>query len=283
MEDKQGIKDESKEVDFEPLIAWFLKQMQRVSNGLNFMVSAIAHHSTLVMVCILLGAATGAGTYFFAPKKYLSHLQLVTKDTDNQTNKNLVEQLGKLADDKSFGSLAQELKIDRELAKEISDFKYLDHTNSEISAEDTVVEDRNFFVEIETYNIELLPTYQEAIINWIENQPYTAEQRTKRSNIIEAKIVQLNKELIRLDSLKQIVARSIEPRGKAEGLVFGEPINPVAVYEQYNETYDQLLYSNEELKTLKSVKVVNGFIANEKPLFPRLRHIAFITLGGLVL
>ena len=283
MDEKRDVRDESKEVDFEPLIAWFLDQMSRISNGFRFIKNAIKTHLTIVLVFSIMGGIAGISTYFFAPKKYVAHLQLITKDTDNQTNKSLIDQLGKLAQDDSYGSLANELNISKEAAAMIYDLVYLDHTKTEVNDEDTVVEKRNFFVEIEITTNEQLKEYQNAIVNWIENQPLTSELRNKRLNIINAKISQLESELVRLDSLKYKVERSIEPRGKRDGLVYGEPINPIAIFKQYETTYDHLIYKREELKTLKSVKVVSGFIPNEKPIFPRMRHIAFSILSGLIL
>ncbi len=283
MDEKHQTQEKSEEVDFEPLIAWFLAQMNRISNGFRYLKSSIVKHISIVLVFFFLGGISGIGIYFFAPKKYISHLQLFTKDTDNQTNKGLVELLGKLADDKSYGSLAQGLGISLDAAIEIYDFKYLDHAKKELAEKDTVVEKRQFFIEIETSSNELLPKYQQAIVSWIENQPFTTELRNKRTNIIKAKITQLKSELIRLDNLKTIVERSIEPRGKSDGLVYGEPINPVAIFQQYENTYDHLIYKQEELKTLKSVKVVSGFTPNEKPIFPRIRHIIFFAIGGLLL
>lgn len=268
-------KGRDEEVDFEPLVAWFLQFFRGITSFFNGIGRAFKAHFTLIIAYVVVGGLIGGGIYLFAPKMYSSNMALRSANSDNQTSYILLKGLGTLAEDKSHQTLAQELGIEEDIAKDIFSIKFLDFRGMEPNAEDTVVEKKNFSIEVELWSNENLDQIGQALVNYLETRPYTAELKERKRNVLTAQIEKMATVLGQYDSLKTKVERSIDPRGKGEGLIFGEPINPVEISKESDRIFEQLLYMKEELRTLKSFKVINNMVPNSKPTFPRLRVILY--------
>ena len=153
-ETNQNKGNKNEEVDFEPLIAWFLGIFSSVGNFFKWIAFAIKSQLKLMLGFLALGLICGAAVYFFAPKKYESSLNLGVKHTDNQTCFNLVRSLSWLVEDKSSGSLANLLKITEQEASQIKFLEYRDFNFRPVQARDTIVEKKSFFILVETTNPE---------------------------------------------------------------------------------------------------------------------------------
>ena len=153
MENKDSIKNKSdnEEVDFEPLIAWFVGGLQKIGRFFNLVVSALVNRWILILGVTLIGLIAGLGVYFLADKKYSASVQLIANHTTNQISKNIIESLTRLTVDKSHNNLKTALNISQEQAEEISAILYLDQNFEVPSNEDTVAEGKPFFIYIETY------------------------------------------------------------------------------------------------------------------------------------
>ena len=278
---RQNINDQ--DVDFEPLINWFLSITGRIANFFSFLISSLKNNLKLVFSFVAIGVFVGLGVYFFAQKKYSASFQLATNHTTNLISNNMLKSLTRLANDKSYQNLSSTLEIPIEDAKQISALLYLDHNYLPVADEDTVAESRPFFIYIESYSSEILVDLQKSLIDYLEQQPLTTEYREREKFEISSKIEKHRLELKRLDSLKAIVAESIEPRAEGKGFIYGEPINSVEIYRESERIHDDYLSLISRLNALKSVKVISKFVPSEKPIFPRFRHILFVVLGFFLL
>jgi len=261
------------EVDFEPLINWFLGLTTGITRFFNILFKALANQLKTVISITFIGLLIGLGVFFFAKKKYSASLQLATNHTTNLISNNMVKSLTRLSKDKSYNNLQVVLDIPIEQAKQVSSILYLDHNYLPVSDEDTVVETKPFFIYLETYSPEILIDLQLAFVNYLEEQPLTTEYRDREKFEITSKIKKHEIELKRLDSLKTIVAQSIEPRSSGSGFIYGEAINPIDIYKESERIFDDYLSLKSRLKALKSVKIISEFSPSEKPIFPRYRHV----------
>lgn len=285
--DSRNYKSEDQDVDFEPLIAWFLGIFKSLSNFFSLIYKSIINQYKLIISFSIIGLIIGLGVFFFAEKKYSASVQLVINHSSNLVAHNMISSLTKLANDKSYNNLKVLLDIPEEQSSQISAILYLDHNYLPVASEDTIVERKPFFIYLETLSPDILVDLQVALINYLENQPLTSEYRDQDRYEITSKIEKHEVELKRLDSLKAIVAQSIEPRSSGNGFIYGEPINPVDIYQESERIFDDYLRLKSRLKTLKSVKTISKFMPSEKPIFPRMRHVLlcigiFFFLGLIV-
>jgi hypothetical protein len=140
---------------------------------------------------------------------------------------------------------------------------------------------RNFFtIHVIYKDSSISLALQNGIVNYLENNNYALKSReAKRKSLLSLK-ANLDLKLKSLDSLKQIVNNSIVPRSQGQGIILGEPINPVGVYQAEVAYFKEQLYLEESLVTLDNVEIVQPFITTSKPNYPRFNEILLYFLGG---
>lgn len=147
-------------------------------------------------------------------------------------------------------------KIDFELVKSDRVYKYSDTVSSVVI--DIYTSDRNLF-----------DTIQQAIYTYIEESDYYAKSRKIRAaNILEME-TKLNKDMRDIDSLKKTLTSNAVPRN-AGGFVYGEPINPMNVYEKAIVIYKELLALKYQTNYIASFELVKKCIKTKKRYWPRL-------------
>lgn len=161
-------------------------------------------------------------------------------------------------------------KIDFELVKSDRVYKYSDTVSSVVI--DIYTSDRNLF-----------DTIQQAIYTYIEESDYYAKSRKIRAaNILEME-TKLNKDMRDIDSLKKTLTSNAVPRN-AGGFVYGEPINPMNVYEKAIVIYKELLALKYQTNYIASFELVKKCIKTKKRYWPRLSILlpASVLLGLLI-
>lgn len=273
----------NEEVNFEPLIAAFISMFRGIGRFFRIIAHVVSNQYIRVLGYTSVFALIGLVFYFFGPKEYDTGLTLYSKIIDNKTSEIAVSKLQTLVEDESYGNLAEQLQIGYDTAEKITDIVYTNLNGTEISTDDTVINGQPFTIllTLETNNNPAV--YQQALVAFLSNQNYVVEEYHQRKSILRDQIDNLNTQLLRIDSLQELVANSIAPRSKGQGIVFGEPIDPSKITQQREDLYNQSLYLKKELAVLESYKVVSGIIMSEKPSFPRLRHVAGVAALGLLL
>ncbi|MES2656010.1 MAG: hypothetical protein V4620_10500 [Bacteroidota bacterium] len=159
-------------------------------------------------------------------------------------------------------------KIDFELIKSDKIYKYTDSVNSVVI--DIYTSDRNLF-----------DTIQQSIHAYLETSDYYAKSRKLRAeNILEME-TKLNKDMGDIDSLKKALTSNAVPRN-AGGFVYGEPINPMNVYEKAIVIYKELLSLKYQTNYIASFELVKKCIKTKKRYWPRLSILlpASVILGS---
>lgn len=277
------------EIDLDPLIKWILSIGSKTSKVFNNFKQLLKRQQKFIFISTFLGVLAGLAVYFFAPKTYSSNLQLIGYHSLNRSTFNSINNLQVLAFDKSYGNLSKELNIPIEVSNKIKNIEYLNNDYQSITGidGDTVIENKPFFIYVETSSFQSFSLLQKELINYLNNQPLTIETRENRKNKLAKKIEWTVQELSKLDSLKKLAAKNAGDISSMNGILFSDPIQPIEVFKESERLFDNYLWNKEELENLKSYKVVSNFVVSEKPAFPRFRVViqgALIFLGlGLIL
>lgn len=232
---------------------------------------------------ILLFVGLGFFTRFILPKQYQTNAIILTHEIPadlciielqnlNQTIKN----------EEDFSLLSKQLQISNKYAEGIA------HISAEkiqdiYFAKDKDTSGQLFTIQMRIKNADILDSVQAGIVQFLENNEYSRKRKeAKRASLNELKL-NLQQKVESLDSLKSVVNNSIIPRGQGQGIILGEPIDPVSIYQAEVAYFKEQLKINEDLATLDNIEIIQPFIKVKKSNYPDFRLIIFYSfLSGLV-
>jgi hypothetical protein len=193
----------------------------------------------------------------------------------------LLENLNKLKGENN-PILAQQLKISESAAVDIQSI-------SMSSLRDTFVVDRKdsalsvFNITLMLGSMQHLDTIQAALVNYLENNEYARKRKEVRRQSLLAMRENLSFKRQSLDSLKKIVNSSIVPRSQGSGIILGEPIDPVSIYELELKYYREQLRIDEALAIIDSVEIIQPFYRLNQTNYPSYSQIAaLLFIAGLI-
>jgi hypothetical protein len=160
--------------------------------------------------------------------------------------------------------LAEKLGIELKQAKLIQKITYLPLSlNIATKYSDSTHVLLPFKVEVQVKNNSVLPDLQKGLLNYLENNNYVSQlKEIDRQTLLQTE-ARLNQEIQNLDSLKRILDKSLIPQTTGNGIILGEPINPVIVYDIALKLYEKKLQVIEKQKLNDSFQVMVDFQENK--------------------
>jgi hypothetical protein len=151
------------------------------------------------------------------------------------------------------------------LAQQIQNIEYAPlNENIEKRFADSVSVLLPFKVLVEVYELEILDTLQIAILNYFESNEFALTRKKLEHDEFNKTEERVKKEIIEIDSLKQLVSKSIVPRGTGSGIILGEPIDPVLVYRRGLELFERQLQLSKKQTLNDSFELMVGFNKSAK-------------------
>jgi hypothetical protein len=180
----------------------------------------------------------------------------------------LLKNLNKLKGTKNLPLLAQQLKIPLDASEDIQSITMLPLRDTfTLERRDTALS--LFSISLVLKKMDNLDTIQWGLVNYLENNEYAIKRKdAKRKALLSLKVV-LNRKLESLDSLKEIVNSSIKPRSEGKGIILGEPIDPVSVYQAEMAYYKEQLVTDQALAIIDNIEVIQPFLKINQYNYPR--------------
>jgi len=240
--------------------------------------------------------------------------------SSNYLNKRLVdntiEKLNLLANEENKHGLAKALNISDSLAKNIVEFKakpFIEETdlielevlkeqlrNAQAESKNGKVieqviqrieiENRHAFeITVRTYNPSVIETLQTALVSFFKDNEYIKRRiEVNQRNLLE-KRTKLTHDLQKLDSLKFIIYdnyRNMAAQSKqgSNNVILSDKsvTNPIEVYTQDLDLYNQLQNINRQIYIRSDFEVVDGFTEFSEPASASLKiNIAISILIGI--
>ena len=254
------------DIDLGPILNKIGRALNSANEKANLGWRKLVGRKYLIAVCCLIGIALGILVYVLIPPKYEASITLTAKLVPLHFFAERVNGLDALAKEGSTKRLSAELGITNAVAEKISDFK-IDQVGS---TQDSLLNSIPFRITVGARSNDIYDELQPAIITYLENNEYSTKRRTVATNHLLALKQQLLVEMSELDSLKELMAQNIAPRASAGGFIFGEPLDPLNVYREKLALYERLLKTENELKYVNNIELVNGFLPKGKPASPKL-------------
>jgi hypothetical protein len=116
-----------------------------------------------------------------------------------------------------------------------------------------------FKVTIVLSNMDHVEEIQQGLISYLENNEYVRKRKEARIRTFKEQVAVLDQRIQGLDSVRQLVTSSIVPRSQGQGIILGEPINPVSIYQAEMSFLKERLYIQERLSTINHIEVLQPF------------------------
>ncbi|MES2139001.1 MAG: hypothetical protein V4511_04795 [Bacteroidota bacterium] len=225
----------------------------------EFIYFSIKNIKTLIAF-IIIGVSISLAMFYLKKTVYVSDLTISHTRLNNGECYSLINDLTKPGNDRNDRILSEKLNIDIKMAKQIKSIscKALNEA-LEKNYKDSAFVLLPFKVEVRVYSASILDSLQSGILHFLESNEY-ATKRKKISKLYLDKFEEkIKSEIIAIDSLKRIVDKSILPRSLGNGIIMGESIDPVKVYQEGMNLYKSQLNINEQRELNNSFEIIIGF------------------------
>jgi len=249
---------------FKPLGTVFKK----IGNALEYTSRKINANKVLFAVIVLLITVAGYSLRYVLKPSYRTQGIFVSNNLPGKYCSILLENLNSLIGDKYKSVLSNRLKVSSDVAGDIQSIGLS-------TMRDTFLIDRKdsilslFQITLILSSVQHLDSIQWALVNYLENNDYALKRKEARREALESMKANLNNKLLGLDSLKKIVNSSIIPRSEGRGIIFGEPIDPVGIYQAEVAYYREQLTIDQALATIDNIEILQPFFKLNQPNYPR--------------
>lgn len=213
-----------------------------------------------IVLLLLSGIGAGIGFTIFNIKKpvYLSELAIAHQRFDNDQCFEIINDLAKLSGKDDL--LSKKLKISAEMAREIKSLSY-EPINPRLLKiyGDSVEVKYPFKVIAEVYSQNILDTLQSKLMKYLEENDYGVKRKELEKEYLEKYASKLKNEILSIDTLKQLVNKSIEHKNMGNGVLIDEPIDPVKISQRAVELVNAELKIKERQKLNDSFELIVGF------------------------
>jgi len=274
-------------------------------------------NKSLFMIIIIASVIVGLIYSALIRKKFYESTMILSSDYLNKRLvDNTIKKLNLLADEENKRGLAKVLDISDSLAKDISEFKakpfvaendlielevlkeQLKNAQAESKNGKVIeqviqrieIENRHAFeITVRTFSPTIISNLQTSLVNYFKNNEYIKRRiEVTKSNLTEKK-TKLTHDLQKLDSLKYIIYAnyknmSTQKQGSNNVILSDKAVtDPIQVYNQDLELYNQLQSVNRHIYLQPDFEVVDSFTEFSEPTSAsRLKIIAIAILIGVV-
>jgi hypothetical protein len=254
--------------------------LRKTGSLISYYFLTLRANLLLFFAIVFVLSALGFSLRYFVPSFYVTQGTFASRLLPPDYCAILTESL-----DKQLGepSLAATLHLSDGAADNIQSIS-LTPMNELLEMKDSNL--RSFRIRMRLNNMETLDTIQKALIGYFENNEYVAKRKEElRRNLMALRLDIISK-IASLDSVARIVNSSIMPRSSGQGIILGQPIDPVNVYKAQVNYYQQKLEIDRDLANLDNIEVIQSFYKLARPNFPKFNLVflwAFVVSVGIAL
>jgi hypothetical protein len=255
--------------------------LKKGGNLLAYAFRKIDANKISFIIVVLLITLAGYSLRYIIKPSYQTEVIFVSIILPGKYCSILLKNLNKIKGENN-SILARQLKINNEAAADIQsigmsnmrDTFLIDRRDSTLSL---------FKITLTLKSTHHLDTIQWGLVNYLENNDYAIKRKEAKRTALQALKENLNRKLESLDSLKKIVNSSIIPRSEGKGIILGQPIDPVSVYQAEINYFREQLNIDQALATIDNIEIIQPFLELDHTNYPRYnRLLMWYFLGSLV-
>jgi hypothetical protein len=250
----------SGEIDLLTIITSLKNKISAFFRIIGRLTSFSLKNATVLLTFVIVCGAISLGLFFSKKKVYASELVMSHTRLNNNECYLLVNALGDLCENSNYKQLASRLNSSIKVAQQL---KSISHSPLNQGLEDLRRDSSDvilpFKIGVKVFDADVLDSIQYGLWHYLETNEYALKRKSMNDVYLNKFEEKIKKELVEIDSLKQVVNESIVPRGKGQGIILGEPIDPVKVYQSSIDLYKVQLNVNQQRELNNSFEVLVGF------------------------
>ena len=268
----------SEEID----LLYFLRP---VTNGVKNLGRGIERYSQLLWKNILLFSlivivitAAGYCLRFVIQPAYETKGIFISHVMPSLYCARVLKNLDQLKTEKNIPVLAHTLGINQAAAGSIQDIKLNPIKDGFVMRKkDDDSSLAVFEINLVLSDISYVDSVQKGIVNYLENNPFSLKRKEAKIQELNSLKRSLDSKLQGLDSLKKLVNSSIVPRSQGQGIILGEPINPISIVQAEVSYLREQLKIDEDLSTMDNIEVLQPFLPSNEYNYPDFNRLMFYT------
>ena len=275
---------------------------------------ATLRYKILLLIALVVGGLAGLVLNKVVDPYYKTQMVLKSQYLNTKLVQNSIDKLNLLCEEKNREGLAITLGIPLTLAENIVEFSFepfvaeadvveiellkqkleelkIENQDIEKVIRQIDIENRNSFtISVQVYDTKIIANLQEALMGYFKNNPYIANRIATTRARLEHLISKLTHEVAMLDSLKNAYNFNLKAQADRKGpeasnsFFLGESgsVNPVDVYSQGVELFQQLQGAKVALELGSDFELVDGFTTFSKPDSPGIL-LSIVIMAGIFL
>jgi|SRR5450432_30449 hypothetical protein len=253
-------------IDLPPLKKIAIQFLRFIFSVVDLLADVVKKSKLLLLTGLVTGLAVGF-SYYSSRSAYFEVSMIAESSVAyRKTLLEMIQSLNELIGSRSQSKLASELGINEQQAKQISLIGLTSLYNESLESDTSTKFNLPFKIIARIRNTDLTDTFQNAIVNYLNNKPSLKKIREEQVKFYNEKLEFTDKELAKLDTLKIEYNRFLAS-SKITTTYYNNDVDPSTVYKQSNDLMNEkgsILYwlsSNS-----KPIRVIDEF---KSPVLPQ--------------
>ena len=254
---------------------------------LGFLMKSFRENLKVVFIFLIAGAGFAFYEYSQDVPYYEGKASFTYYELHKRIYGEMIEKLKKLAQTRSYKSLAQKLKLSEKEAKNIIDLQALNLAGGPLS-EDMSEPKHPFYVWAKLRDGKFADTLLVHLENYMNSNPQAITTVINNTRQMQEKIVYYKAQLQKLDSLKNSFRMQLLRQNSTTPNTTINTFNPIDIYTESEKLFNSTSDLESAVKSYKAVKILDQFVMGDYPisksLFGLLLKYLAIGLGlGIIL
>lgn len=238
---------------------------KKITSALTSIINLYFNNIKTTMLFLFIATLLAIAAKYGLPKQYTSSFIIRPTDKNEKSYQKVIDDVKYLTDEDDFKALKKELKISEQTAESIVSVSRKDLILN-YNKYDTIMATE---VILKLKNNMLFDTVQNAIVSYLEENPFFKELREIQKKNVITKINSIEKDLQLLDSLKFLQITSYDSKKLDNSkLLLSDLINPTATFTVSAELLKEKLNLETQLKFINNYQVTKSVINVDKHSFP---------------
>jgi hypothetical protein len=236
----------------------------RISDLIAYPFRLFMNNLAITLLFVALGVGLAVAFKYLAPKTYSSSFVIRPNDAKEKTHLKIIGDIQGYVKYRDKSGISKELNVPEEIA---STLVGLQTYNPSLKSPIDSLNITEVVITTTDYN-SFLPL-QTGLLSYLENNPYFMKIRKLQENQIALGLDLVEKDLMRLDSLKELQLTTYNKQAASQTIVLtNELINPMATYSMTTERLNKKMSLLAQQKFLDNFQLVKSCVVNKNHSFP---------------
>ena len=274
---------QSEEIDLLYLFRPVSQFIKKITGIITVYIKSLWLNKWIFLAIIAFSCALAFAVRMILPKGYRTEAIFASHRLNSGFCSLLINNLNESTGfNENFNLLSEQLKVKPETASDIismvafplTDSLFMDRNDSTVSI---------FKIILTVHRKEAVEEIQSGLVNYLENNEYALRRKEARRKSLLALNEDFKIKLASLDSLKKLLNSSVVPRSTGQGIILGQPINPIDVYQTESTYYRYILKNNEDLNIENNIETLQSFLLPDNYNYPNFKKLFLVSLVSGVL